>query len=76
MALSYKSLNEGPKHYTKVNSLRKSEERKEPWRGIGRGGLGTVQSYSIATVGLDVEFITRMTITSNPGPFESERGYY
>ena len=43
MARSYKSLNEVPKYYMKVNSLGKSEERKEPWQGIGRGGLGTVQ---------------------------------
>lgn len=35
MALSYKSLNVGPKYYTKVNSLRKSEERKEPWQRNG-----------------------------------------
>lgn len=35
MTLCYKSLNVGLKYYTKVNSLRNSEEKKETWQGIG-----------------------------------------
>ena len=40
MVLSYKSLNVGPKHDSKVSSLIDWREEKEPWHGTGgwKGG--------------------------------------
>ena len=35
MVLSYKSLNVGPKHDTKVSSLSNWREEKELWHGTG-----------------------------------------